>query len=125
MSIGYYILDGKEPIEISDIIAWATQFKTADRIVKQTPLGGDVMVSTIFLGIDHQFGEGPPLLFETMVFSGKHDQEQWRYSTWDEAVAGHRATVNKLAWGPLFPLVRWLRHVVARLRESKEQNEVG
>lgn len=95
---GHYILDGKEPVEVSDIMTWATQFETAGRIVKKTTLG-EVEVSTVFLGLDHQWGDGPPLLFETMVFGGEHDQEQWRYSTWDEAVAGHDAVVAKIGKG--------------------------
>jgi hypothetical protein len=49
-----------------------------------------VYVSTVFLGLDHSFGEGPPQLFETMIFGGEHDEYQERYSTWDEAEAGHK-----------------------------------
>ena len=120
MGMGYYILDGKEPIEVSDITAWAVQFEMADRIVKQTPLHHDVVVSTIFLGLDHQWGDGPPLLFETRIFGGKHDQDQWPYSTWDEAVAGHNKVVDELIWGILSRLVQWLRCVVTRLRESRK-----
>ena len=113
---GYYILDGKEPVEVSDIVAWAIQFEQADRIVEQTPLSEDVRVSTVFLGRDHRFvGEGPPLLFETMVFGGKHDREEWRYSTWDEAAAGHKAVVGELT-SPR--LIRWLRRAVAWLRRK-------
>lgn len=111
MTLGHYILDGKEPVKVSDIFAWASQFETTDRKVKHTVLSGDIAVSTVFLGLDHQFGDGPPLLFETMVFSGEHDQDQWRYSTWDEAVAGHDAAVDKLTWGRLLPLIQWLRRL--------------
>lgn len=51
---------------------------------------GEVLVSTVFLGINHNFlGEGRPILFETMVFGGEHDQEQERYCTEQEALAGH------------------------------------
>ena len=33
-----------------------------------------VFISTVFLGIDHNFNlEGPPLLFETMIFGGIKD----------------------------------------------------
>ena len=53
-------------------------------------------VSTVFLGIDHNFGEGKPLLFETMVFGGKLDEETERYSTWEEAVEGHNHMVEKV-----------------------------
>jgi len=105
---GRYILDGKEPVEVSDIMTWATWFETADRIVKQTPINQDVRVSTVFLGLDHQFGDGPPLLFQTMIFGGEYDQ--WRYSTWDEAVLGHNAAVSSLVKEhPLCRLLLWLR----------------
>ena len=35
---------------------------------------GPGRVSTIWLGLDHQWGEGPPLIFETMVFGGPYDE---------------------------------------------------
>lgn len=40
------------------------------RIVQQTSCGpfGFFWVSTVLLGLDHQYGDGPPLIFETMVF---------------------------------------------------------
>jgi hypothetical protein len=50
---------------------------------------GDVRVSTVWLGLDHNWGSGPPLIFETMVFGGDHDEEQWRWATEAEALAGH------------------------------------
>jgi hypothetical protein len=45
-------------------------------------------VSTVFLGLDHRYGEEPPLIFETMIF-GRGFEYQERCSTWDEAVAMH------------------------------------
>lgn len=57
------------------------------------------MVSTVFLGLDHGWGEGPPILFETMVFGGPLDQEMERYCTWDEAVAGHERWVQRVKEG--------------------------
>lgn len=51
---------------------------------------GDADVSTVFLGLDHQFDDGPPLLFETMIFGGKHDDYCERYATIEEARDGHR-----------------------------------
>src|SRR4051812_15869220 len=48
------------------------------------------VVSTIWLGIDHSFGDGPPLIFETMVFGpGNVDNERRLYATEQEALAGH------------------------------------
>jgi len=60
-----------------------------NRTVAKTKIG-DVVISTVFLGLDHRMGGGgPPIVFETMVFGGKLDQSQGRYSTWDDAVDGH------------------------------------
>ena len=57
-------------------------------------------ISTVFLGIDHQFGMGsPPILFETMVFGGELDQEQERYCTYREAEEGHKRWVAKAKGG--------------------------
>ncbi len=54
---------------------------------------GEVRISTGFLGIDHSFDDGPPVLFETMIFGGSHDGEQWRYCTKEEALEGHKEAV--------------------------------
>ncbi|MFA6066850.1 MAG: hypothetical protein WC707_06740 [Candidatus Babeliaceae bacterium] len=86
---GQYILKGKTPVECNDLMEWAKQMEGKNRIVEQSQFE-DVKVSTVFLGLDHSFGDGEPLLFETMIFGGEHDQYQDRYSTWDEAVEGHK-----------------------------------
>lgn len=70
---------------------WGAMFESPDRIVKQDEFPGtNIRVSTVFLGLDHRFGDpGPPLLFETMIFGGEHDQWQERCSTWKEAEGRH------------------------------------
>lgn len=55
---------------------------------------GDVRVSTVFLGLDHGWGRGAPEIFETMIFGGKHSESCWRYSTREEAIAGHRVALE-------------------------------
>lgn len=51
-------------------------------------------VSTVWLGLNHGFGDSPPLIFETMVFGDDSlDLSCGRYSTEDEAKKGHVATV--------------------------------
>ena len=67
-----------------------------NRIVAQTQIDTAELVSTVFLGVDHSFGEGPSILFETMVFGGNWDLGQRRYSTWDEAEKGHRRVVDEV-----------------------------
>jgi len=66
-----FILEGHEPVEEPDLVTWAMWMETADRCVKHTEQG-DVRVSTVFLGLDHNFGDlfGLPILFETMAFVG-------------------------------------------------------
>jgi hypothetical protein len=51
----------------------------------------------VFLGVDHNFfDEGEPVLFETMVFGGKYDEEQERYITYEQAEQGHAQWVEKV-----------------------------
>lgn len=56
-------------------------------------------MSTVWLGIDHaSFGGCEPLIFETMVFTSEDDFTDidcMRYSTEEEARAGHLAMVAK------------------------------
>lgn len=92
----YFILnDNKEPIPIDNVLEWARSFEGKNRDVAKTKIG-DVLISTVFLGLDHSFGHGRPLLFETMVFGGKLDQEMDRYSTWNEAEKGHATIVMRV-----------------------------
>lgn len=93
--IMYYILDGKQPKQIHDLEEWYKHFALENRILKKTKIG-DAEVSTVFLGIDHAFGKGEPILFETMVFGGNYDQYTKRYSTWDEAIHGHQLVCEKI-----------------------------
>jgi hypothetical protein len=93
----YYKLNPDHSVTpISDPMEWARMFEDIDtRRVDETYLNDDIRVSTVFLGLDHSFGHGPPLIFETMIFGGEHDQAQWRYSTWEQAVKGHRIAVER------------------------------
>jgi hypothetical protein len=90
-----YTLMGKTPVPATDLIEWARWLETADRTVRQDQIG-EVKVSTVFLGLDHNWSDGPPILFETMVFGGEHDGECERYSTWEEAEAGHVAVLLRI-----------------------------
>lgn len=53
-------------------------------------------ISTVFLGLDHSWNGGPPVVFETMVFGGPLDEEQDRYCTRAEAEAGHAMWVARV-----------------------------
>jgi len=82
-----FILDGHKVVP-TDLDTWSRWFQRANRKVASDHIG-DILISTVFLGLDHSYGSGPPLLFETMIFGGPHDQYQERYTTWEEAEAGH------------------------------------
>jgi hypothetical protein len=59
-----------------------------------------VRVSTVFLGLDHSWlSDGPPLIFETMIFGGPHSDHQTRASTWDEAERQHAEAVAMVRSG--------------------------
>ena len=96
MSDKYILDENHQPVKCDDLMKWANWFENADRKVAKTELSNDVKVSTVFLGLDYNFSEGgTPVLFETMIFGGKFDQEMDRYSTWDEAEKGHEKMVVK------------------------------
>lgn len=61
--------------------------------VKQEYIG-DIFVSTVFLGLDHAWNSDIPVLWETMIFGGEHDQYQERYTSYEDAVKGHQTALN-------------------------------
>jgi hypothetical protein len=90
----YYILKDGEPAQVKDVITWGHWFQNADdqRRIAVDEIG-DVRISTVFLGLDHGWNGGPPILFETMIFGGDHDGYQERYATRTEALEGHARAV--------------------------------
>ena len=69
------------------IVTLGKEWESKDRVVAKTDCG-ECEVSTVFF---HK-----PLWFETMIFGGKRDGEQYRYETWEEAEANHWKLVKKL-----------------------------
>ena len=90
MKPDFYTLKDRQVVPAT-MEEWARDLADPDRIVAQWRFADDaVLVSTVFLGIDHRWvGEGPPLVFETMVFDGPMHGHQERCSTWREAEAQH------------------------------------
>lgn len=101
---GLYFDRRGQPITLRQ---WSKRFEDAAyKIVDRTEFPDGRMVSTVWLGIDHGwFSDGPPIIFETMVFgpepstkvtfpSGETanfypDEHCERYATEEEARAGH------------------------------------
>lgn len=64
------------------------------KILEKTTVG-EADISTVWLGLNYQWlPDRPPLIFETMIFGGPLDMKQWRYSTEDQALAGHTEAVR-------------------------------
>jgi hypothetical protein len=114
-----YVLDEHgepEPIGWSpaDTLRFARFMQDDERRIvrRQTFMFGDpelvsepveITVSTVFLGIDHNFvdPDGPPVLWETMVFGLSDPSEICeRYSSREDAIAGHNELVGGLG-GPV------------------------
>ena len=94
----FYMLDADHNvITTDDIGAWGDWFADINnRRVAETEVG-NVIISTVCLGLDHNWsGTGPPLLFETMVFVEDDGHETYRCSTWAEAEAQHARVVAEV-----------------------------
>ena len=92
----YFGRDGK-PISMQEWVD-VVQNRPEEKFVAKTELDSGRVVSTVWLGLNHRFEDGPPLIFETMVFPqqnnwGEEDME--RYSTLEEAKEGHERMVDK------------------------------
>lgn len=74
MSDKYILNEHGCPVIEPDLLMWAHWFEGNERIIKQEHYRG-WMVSTVFLGLNHRFGPGEPILWETMVFGGPLNQE--------------------------------------------------
>ncbi len=54
----------------------------------------NILISTVFLGLDHGYGKAPEV-FETMIFGlGDEDEYREQYSTWNAAKQGHARAIN-------------------------------
>lgn len=98
--MNWYKINEDKSVEIIPDGKFPTQgeFETIHRRVGDENIDGQ-RVSTVFLSLDHNWSEGEPLLFETMIFGGPYDTYMERYSTYDQAKEGHERIVNCLKEG--------------------------
>lgn len=84
--------------------------------VDRTRLWWGGVVSTVWLGLNHNWGDGPPLIFETMVFSrvGGWSDDLYieRYSTIRQARDGHNRIVKKYR-SPKFAIHGWILRITS------------
>lgn len=121
--MGTYILKDKIAYPCPDLEQWTNWMgeNPSDRIVAKTRIG-ELMISTVFLGFDHNFLGGEPMLFETMIFDegdegdstpfegSEHGffEHMKRDSSWADATVTHRKACES---------------VKARLAHAREQSE--
>lgn len=113
--LGLYRLDERGTPVACSVETWGKWFERCnkDRQVADTTVGRS-FVSTVFLAIDHNHsGDGPPILWETMVFGGELDGSSWRYSSEEEAKKNHDRIVTEIK-GHLRRNV-WWRRLLLRL----------
>lgn len=106
----WYILDdNREPVPCDDLLTWGSWLEAEHRkpvgvsktVVGLTRVPGYGYVSTVFLGLDHNWSGGKPVLFECIAFfkprGGKQQNDiQLRCCTWTQAVDMHRRAVEAL-----------------------------
>lgn len=113
----HYILKGTKVEKSNNVKEWAEWYEKASkdgaRIVKQEHIGA-YYVSTVFLGLDHNFGaSGDPILFESMVFSDHSEFDLGqevdcvRYQTYGEALRGHKKLVNEYLEKQSTNIIAW------------------
>jgi hypothetical protein len=100
-SWGRFYDRGGDPLELfmwSNLFEDQTYKRINNTMITSADLTVAYNVSTIWLGIDHNFGSGPPIIFETMVFGeGSCDLACARYRTESEALRGHEEMVTVVA----------------------------
>lgn len=91
MKSRHYILKDKIPVNVpfEEYVIWSMGDFEKNNRVADTMIG-DVRVSTVFLGLDHSWDKGEPVLFETLVFGGELDGHMQRYCSWEAAEKGDK-----------------------------------
>ena len=87
----YYNIDG-EPI---DMMEWARLFEIPEYRIVASDMVGHVWISTVWLGLDHNWLGSEPWIFETIAFVVPQGDDRWkateirRYATHAQALEGH------------------------------------
>lgn len=95
-----FILDKDKNVIPATLLEWGQFLQEThdERIVQQTDVE-DLIVSTVFLGLDHSF-DGSLHIFETMIFRDENGIGYCeRYSTWKEAEEGHQRAIEWVKGG--------------------------
>jgi hypothetical protein len=106
--MAWYILDNNHkpvPAEVLVAANWIEDNLNRKKVGydELTDINGDdIRVSTVFLGLDHAMPwekDKTPILWETMIFGGEHDQYQERYTSYKDDLEGHQKAINFINTG--------------------------
>jgi hypothetical protein len=90
-----YKMVGDTVEQVWNFEEWAKYYFGNRNILKTQK--DDIIVSTVFLGIDHNYMLAPEhILFETMAFTKVMEDIQVRYATKKEAIDGHWKVVHQV-----------------------------
>jgi hypothetical protein len=57
--VGHYILDDqRNVVEVEDVVEWARWMEESENCFVAKTKVGESRVSTVFIGLDHNFGQG-------------------------------------------------------------------
>ena len=96
----FYIWDGKDKVTKVDIREWSNWFHNdpiENKVLKADMIhyeNDDILISTVFLGIDLNINNKYPSIWETSIFVRDICQYTKKYSTIDEALEGHKEAVE-------------------------------
>ncbi len=125
----YYRLDENERVYSTDECLTDEEWKELRKRFHPDEEVDGYRVSTVFLGIDHCYDGGPPLLFETMVFDkdeNGYDIYCERYPDIKSARAGHKKAIawvkNKREKEKKMqsPELKIIKELIEQLRERDE-----
>lgn len=96
----YKLDEDKKPVPC---LVTEAGFDSPHRRVAMDKLSDGGRISTVFLSLNHSFGSGPPLFFETMVFGKDSYRDIYcrRYETWEQAEEGHKEILAAFKNGTL------------------------
>ena len=97
--MNYILKKNGEIVEEPDVLKFSRWFgEMNNRRIDRTVFDNGAYVSTVFLGIDHNYDpdSNTPILFETMIFGGEFSEECTRTSTVEEAKQCHKDAVKLL-----------------------------
>lgn len=103
-STDLFILDDQNnptPMPQDDLLEWGAWMKAAQESGRAQVAEDRIdpfHIRTHFCGCDHNWEDGPPVLFETLVTENNERRDLYtqRYTTWNDAETGHAQVIKNL-----------------------------